>query len=207
MSIWYFLKLSFLILYTSICAYLAHIMYKYEKDYYEPIYVLKKTGKGKDDEKRVYLHDEFDEFTRRDKPVSYLKLFIGTFTLFFFKLFSSFFWAINLSLKLSKKLKEKEKNKEPFTNEEIKENVENTKYNATNFLRFSGIFFKKRRLPDETIIAVYKKYFGPDYKIDYDGKFCCYICNHTSFNDILLSMAIYGCGFISKASVKKMPIF
>ena len=53
MSIWYFLKLSFLILYTSICAYLAHIMYKYEKDYYEPIYVLKKTGKGKDDEKRV----------------------------------------------------------------------------------------------------------------------------------------------------------
>ena len=42
MTIWYFLKLSFLILYTSICAYLAHIMYKYEKDYYEPIYVMKK---------------------------------------------------------------------------------------------------------------------------------------------------------------------
>ena len=207
MTIWYFLKLSFLILYTSICAYLAHIIYKYEKDYYEPIYVMKKTGKGKDDEKRVYLHDEFDEFTRRDKPVSYLKLFFGTFTLFFFKLFSSFFWAINLSLKLSKNLKKKEKNKENFTDKEIKENIENTKYNATNFLRFSGIFFKKRRLPDETILPVYKKYFGPDYKIDYDGKFCCYICNHTSFNDILLSMAIYGTGFISKASVKKMPIF
>ena len=30
MTIWYFLKLSFLILYTSVCAYLAHIMYKYE---------------------------------------------------------------------------------------------------------------------------------------------------------------------------------
>ena len=207
MTIWYFLKLSFLILYTSICAYLAHIMYKYEKDYYEPIFVMKKIGKGKDDEKRVYLHDEFDEFTRRDKPVSYLKLFFGTFTLFFFKLFSSFFWAINLSLKLSKNLKKKEKNKENFTDKEIKENIENTKYNATNFLRFSGIFFKKRRLPDETILPVYKKYFGPDYKIDYDGKFCCYICNHTSFNDILLSMAIYGAGFISKASVKKMPIF
>ena len=207
MTIWYFLKLSFLILYTSICAYLAHIIYKYEKDYYEPIYVMKKTGKGKDDEKRVYLHDEFDEYTRRDKPVSYLKLFFGTFTLFFFKLFSSFFWAINLSLKLSKNLKKKEKNKENFTDKEIKENIENTKYNATNFLRFSGIFFKKRRLPDEAILSVYKKYFGPDYKIDYDGKFCCYICNHTSFNDILLSMAIYGTGFISKASVKKMPIF
>ena len=32
MSLWYFLKLSFLILYTSICAYLAHIIYKYEKE-------------------------------------------------------------------------------------------------------------------------------------------------------------------------------
>ena len=84
-----------------------------------------------------------DEFTRLDKPVSYLKLFFGTFTLFFFKLFSSFFWAINLSLKLSKNLKKKEKNKKSFTNKEIKENIENTKYNATNFLRFSGIFLKK----------------------------------------------------------------
>ena len=207
MSLWYFIKLSFLIIYTSICAYLSYLMYKYEKDYYEPIYVLKKTGEGKDDEKRVYLHDEFDEFTRRDKPVSYIKLFIGTFTLFFFKIFSSFYWAISLSIKLSKQLKQKEKNKEPLTNEEIKENIEKTKKNATNFLRFSGIFFKKRRLPDEQILPIYQKYFGPDYKIDYDGKFCCYICNHTSFNDILLAMAIYGCGFISKAGVKKMPIF
>ena len=207
MSIWYFIKLSFLILYTSICSYLSYLMYKHEKDYYEPIFVLKKTGPGKDDEKRVYLHDEFDEFTRRDKPVSYLKLFIGTFTLFFFKLFSSFFFAISLSRKLYNQLKQKEAKNEPFTKEEIKENVESTKYNATNFLRFSGIFFKKRRLPDEKVLPVYQKYFGPDYKIDYDGKFGCYICNHTSFNDILLSMAIYGCGFISKAEVKKMPIF
>ena len=151
MSIWYFIKLSFLLVYTSICAYLAYIMYNHEKVYYEPIYVLKKTGKGKDDEKRVYLHDEFDEFTRRDKPVSYIKLFIGTFTLFFFKLFSSFFFAISLSRKLYNQLKKKEDKKEPFTKEEIKENVENTKSHATNFLRFSGIFFKKLRLPDEKV--------------------------------------------------------
>ena len=207
MSLWYFLKLSFLIIYTSLCLFLSYLMYKYEKDYYEPIYVLKKTGEGKDDEKRVYLHDEFDEFTRRDKPVSFIKLFLGTFTLFFFKLFSSFYWAIDLSIKLSKQLRQKEEKKEPFTNEEIKANIELTKKNATNFLRFSGIFFKKKRLPDEQILPIYKKYFGPDYKIDYDGKFSCYICNHTSFNDILLSMAIYGCGFISKIGVKTFPIF
>ena len=201
------IKLIFLIIYTSVCALLSYIMYKNEKDYYEPIYVMKKTGPGKDDEKKVYLHDEFDEFTRRDAPVSFIKLFIGTFTLFFFKIISSMFFAATLSRKLSKKIKEKEEKKEPFTKEEINEMIEATKRHAQNYLRFSGIFYKKLRLPDEKVLPVYQKYFGPDYKIDYDGKFSCYICNHTSFNDILLSMAIYGCGFISKAEVKNMPIF
>ena len=207
MSIWYFIKLSFLIIYTSICAFISYLIYKYEKDYYEPIYVMKKTGEGKDDEKRVYLHDEFDELTRRDKPVSFLKVFIGTFFLFFFKLLSSMYFAYSLGKKLYNQLKSKEEKKESFTNEEIKANIELTKSHAQNFLRFSGIFFKKLRLPDEKVLPVYQKYFGPDYKIDYDGKFGCYICNHTSFNDIVLSMAIYGCGFISKEEVKKMPIF
>ena len=207
MAIWYFIKLSFLIIYTSICAFLAKIIYDHEKQYYDPIFVMKKTGEGKDDEKRVYLHDEFDEFTRRDTPVSYFKLFFGTFTLFFFKLFSSMFFAASLGRKLYKQLKQKEAKNEPFTKEEIQNNIESAKSHATNFLRFSGIFFQKRRLPDEQVLPVYQKYFGPDYKIDYDGKFSCYICNHTSFNDILLSMAIYGCGFISKSDVKKMPIF
>ena len=207
MTIWNIIKLIFLILYTSISAFLAYVMYKNEKDYYEPIYVMKKTGPGKDDEKKVYLHDEFDEFTRRDTPVSYIKLFIGTFTLFFFKLISSMYFAATLARKLYKKVKEKEEKKEPFTKEEINEMVEATKRHATNYLRFSGIFYKKLRLSDEKVLPVYQKYFGPDYKIDYDGKFSCYICNHTSFNDILLSMAIYGCGFISKAEVKNMPIF
>jgi 1-acyl-sn-glycerol-3-phosphate acyltransferase len=167
---------------------------------------MKKTGPGKDDEKRVYLHDEFDELTRRDKPVSFLKVFIGTFTLFFFKLLSSMYFAYSLGKKLYKQLKEKEEKKEPFTNEEINANIEMTKSHAQNYMRFSGIFYKKLRLPDEKVLPVYQKYFGPDYKIDYDGKFGCYICNHTSFNDILLSMAIYGCGFISKEDVKTTPI-
>ena len=117
------------------------------------------------------------------------------------------FFAATLARKLSKKIKEKEEKKEPFTKEEINEMIEATKRHAQNYLRFSGIFYKKLRLPDEKVLPVYQKYFGPDYKIDYDGKFSCYICNHTSFNDILLSMAIYGCGFISKAEVKNMPIF
>ena len=206
MSLWFLLKLFFLVIYSIICAKLASIMYKKEIGYYEPIYITKKKEKGKDDEIKVSLNDEFEEFARRDKPVSYLRLFCGTFTLFFIKIISSFSFAISFSLKISRLLKEKALKKESFTKDDIKSIIDSTKSHATKFLFFSGIFFKKRRLPDSQILQVYKKYFGPDYKIEYEGKFCCYICNHTSFNDILLAMAIYGCGFISKAEVKNFPI-
>ena len=208
MSLWFIIKLSFLIIYSSVCAYLSSIMYNHEKKFYDPIYVKKKKDKGEEeDEIIVNLHDEFDEFARRDSPVSFFQLFCGTFTLFFIKIISSFFFAFRLSRKLSKKLQEKSSKKESLTKEDINYMIEQTKFNASYFLRFSGIFFKKRRLPENQIIQIYKKYFGPDYKIEYEGKFGCYICNHTSFNDILLAMAIYGCGFISKEEVKTTPVF
>ena len=207
MSPWYFFKLGFLLIYTSICTGIAYFIYKGEKKYYEPIYVTKKTGEGKDDEKTVNLHDEFDEFARKDTPVSFGRLLFGALTITLFKLITSMSIAYSLSLKLFGRLKKKEEKKEKFTKEEIQQNVETTKTHTTYFLRFSGIFPIKRRLEDDEILPIYKKYFGPNYKIDYDGKFCCYICNHTSFNDILLAMAFYGCGFISKGDVKKYPIF
>ena len=204
---WYLFKLGFLIIYTTICAGIAYYIYKGEKKYYEPIYVLKKTGEGKDDEKMVYLHDEFDELARRDDPVSYPKLLFGVLTTFIFKLIVAMSFAISLSIKLYRRLKRKQEKNEEYTKEEIQDNIQSTKTHTSLFLRFSGIFYFKRRLPDEEILPVYQKYFGPDYKIDYDGKFCCYICNHTSFNDILLGMAIYGCGFISKEAIIRTPIF
>ena len=207
LTFWYFFKLGFLLTYTSICAGIAYWIYNGEKKYYEPIYVLKKTGEGKDDEKTVYLHDEFDEFARKDSPVSFMRIFFGALTITLFKLFASMSFAISLSFKLFNKMKKKEAKKENLTKEEIQQNIESTKFHTSSFLRFSGIFHFKIRLPDEEILPVYQKYFGPDYKIDYDGKFCCYICNHTSFNDILIAMANYGCGFISKLDVKSYPIF
>ena len=207
LSFWYFLKLGFLIVYALVSASIAYYIYKGEKKYYEPIYVMKKIGEGKNNEKKVYLHDEFDELARKDTPVSYGRLLFGVLTIFIFKLILSMSFAGSLSRKLFKKLKQKKEKNEKFTKEEIKENIQMTQTHTSYFLRFSGIFFFKKRLPDETVLPVYQKYFGPNYKIDYDGKFCCYICNHTSFNDILLGMAIYGCGFISKEAVLRTPIF
>ncbi len=124
-----------------------------------------------------------------------------------FKFILALYFAATLSYKLSTQLKQKEEKKEKFTKEEIETNKERAKYHARNFLRFSGLFHYKIRLPDEKVLPVYQKYFGPDYKIDYDGKISCYICNHVSFNDTLLAMTYYGCGFISKKSIKSIPVF
>ena len=207
MSFWFFFKLGFVIIYIAICGWITYFIYKGEKQFYEPIYVTKKTGEGKNDVKTVNLHDEFDEFSRKDTPVAIWRLFFGALSITLFKLIISMSIAVYHSINLFRQLKKKEKKKEKLTKEEIKQNIESTKRCTKLFLRFSGIFSYKSRLPDEDIAPIYKKYFGPDYKIDYDGKFCCYICNHTSFNDILLGMAYYGCGFISKEEVKNLPVF
>ena len=176
MSFLYFFKLGFLIIYTSISAGIAYYIYNGEKKYYEPIYVLKKTGEGKDDEKTIYLHDEFDVLTRKDAPVSYPRLLFGTLTLLIFKLIVSLSIAFIHSIRLLFLLRKKKKstNKE-YTKEEIQQVIKSTNTWTNLFLKFSGIFYYKSRLPDEVVLPVYQKYFGPEYKIDYDGKFCCYI--------------------------------
>jgi hypothetical protein len=39
-------------------------------------------------------------------------------------------------------------------------NIESTKFHTNYFLRFSGIFYFKIRLPDEKILPVYKNILG-----------------------------------------------
>ena len=47
MLFWYFLKLGFLLIYTSICCLISLYIYNGEKKYYEEIYVIKKQEKEK----------------------------------------------------------------------------------------------------------------------------------------------------------------
>jgi lysophosphatidylcholine acyltransferase/lyso-PAF acetyltransferase len=84
--------------------------------------------------------------------------------------------------------------------------VETAKRLTSLYLKFAGMIIYKKRLPDEKVLSVYRKYFGPDYKIDYDSKFSCYISNHTCVYDMLISMALYGTGFVAKIGITKVPI-
>ncbi len=204
MSFFFILKLSFLLIYLALCALITFLIYNEEKQFYDPIYVTKKPEKEGEVEEKVNLHDEFDVYAKRDKPVNVLLLFIGVLTLFWPRLITNLILTLVLTAKINKRYKEKN---EKIEKEDIDYIINSTKYLTHWFRRIAGLFIEKKRLPDEKVLPVFQKYFGPDYKIDYDGKFSCYISNHTCIYDMILSMAYFGTGFVAKSDVKKIPFF
>ena len=94
---------------------------------------------------------------------------------------------------------------EELDQEDIDYMINSTKCFAKWFLRVSGTMVDNKRLPDETILPVFQKYFGPEYKIEYDGKFGCLISNHTSIYDNIIAMYNFGNGFVARENVKDIP--
>ena len=204
MSLWLLIKLFFLFLYIGLSALITYLIYNEEKMYYNPLFVRKKSKKEGEAEETVSVHDEFDEFAKRDEPINIIKLFIGILTLFWIRIILDLGIALfhaNSLLNYSKK------RNFVLKKEERDYIVSITNFRTKFFLFFAGLFVDFKRLPDEEVLKVYRKYFGPDYQLDYDGKFCCYISNHTSMYDMALAMAYLGCGFVAKEAVKKIPIF
>ena len=207
MSILLLLKLFFLFLYIGLSALITFVVYKEEKQFYEPIFVTKKSKKEGELEEKVNIHDEFDEFTKRDEPINFITLFIGILTIFWFKVIIGLSLSYYHALDIYKIAKKKEKENSQLTKEESEYIITRTSFLTNIFLKISGIFVDYKRLPDEKVSQVYKKYFGPDHKINYEGKFGCYISNHTCIYDMPLAMTYFGCGFVAKEAVKKVPIF
>ena len=204
MSIWFLIKMFFLFLYIGLSALITFIIYNEQKDFYTPIYVTKKPSKEGEKEETVNIHDEFDEYTKRDEPVNFLRLFLGVLTIFWFKFLLDVGLIIYFNFKMMKINKAKNFK---LTKEDIDYIIKKTNFLTKIFIYGAGIFVDYKRLPDEVVLPVYKKYFGPDYKLDYNGKFCCYIANHTCLLDMPLAMAYLGCGFVAKEAVKKTPLF
>ena len=198
----FLLILIFLFIYFCLGSIMAYLIYKEEKPYYTPIYVSKKPQKEGEIEEIINLHDEFEEYRRRDKPVNIISLFFGALFFGLIRLLINVICAIIITFKILNR-----KKKAKLTKEDIKYIRNITKSLTSFFLKTSGIIVDKKRLPDEKILIVYQKYFGPDYKIDYNAKFSCYISNHTGFYDLLFAMAFYGCGFVAKEEVGKTPFF
>ena len=204
MSLWFLLKLIFLFFYIGISAIITYLVYKEEIQYYTPLYVTKKSSKEGEKDITINLHDEFEEYRKTDQPINLFRLFIGLLFFGTLKLFMNIICALFITFRILLRVKNKNSKLTQYDIDYIKNN---TKILTQFFLKISGIFVNKKRLPDEKVLKIYQKYFGPDYKIDYDAKFCCYISNHSCIYDLLFCMAFYGCGFVAKEEVREIPIF
>jgi 1-acyl-sn-glycerol-3-phosphate acyltransferase len=51
----------------------------------------------------------------------------------------------------------------------------------------------------------YSKYLGPDWKPDYDSS-STFVCNHSSWADILTLVLGWNLGFVAKIETKKYPL-
>lgn len=204
MSILLLVKLFLLFIYLSLTAIITYIIYKEQIVYYKPIYITKKPEKEGEIEEKVNLHDLFEEYRKADKPINIFRLFFGVLIFGVIRLISFVICATITTYKVLNRIKEKN---HKLKKEDIDYICSTTKFFTKIFLEISGIRVNVKHLPNEKILPIYKKYFGPDYKIDYDGKFSCYISNHTCIYDLIFAMAFYGCGFVAKDAVKDYFIF
>ena len=211
MFLLFLFKYIFLYPYILICALITYYIYNEEKPFYAPIEVVKKDEEIGDtiEAKKVSLHDEFPCYQKKDKPLDALntiKLFLGLIFLGIPRLIINLYLARQVNNKIINYLKSKNSEGKPTSKEDIDVMVGIVTKYTTLHLTFAGLFYSKKRLPDSKILPVYQKYFGPDYKIDYDSKFGCYISNHTCAYDMMISMALFGTGFVAKIGAGKVPI-
>lgn len=193
-----------LLIYIIASAIVTYVIYKEQTPFYAPIYVAKKPKNEGEVEEKVNIQDEFPEFSKSDKPVNVTKLFIGVLTLFWIRFIINLILVIVLSKKVSGRNKEKNNKLEK---EDIDYITNYAKYIGKWFLRVAGLIVDNKRLPDEKILPVYQKYFGPEYKINYDQKFGCLISNHSCIYDMVCAISHYGNGFVAKEAVKHVPFF
>lgn len=162
---------TFIFIYTLSCLLVTWFINLNQKRFYTELMITKK-----DSTTPISIHEEFEEFCRKDQ-FNLLGLFIGTFFFFWIRFIMTVSIAtLCMIILLIKNSRLKIKG---VTNKEERESFYKfITFNIQIFIWISGIHISVAR-PD--VSQVYKKYFGPDYKIQYSGKHACIISNHISF--------------------------
>ena len=101
MSLWFTIKLTFLFIYFILSALITFLIYKEEKPFYTPIFVTKKSANEGEKDEIVNIHNEFDEFSKKDKPINIFRLFIGVLTIFWIKFIKQFIYSSCIFIYLS----------------------------------------------------------------------------------------------------------
>ena len=180
-----------LILYTILIYYYSLWLYNNSYKYYRPI-------KNPIDSKKD-VHSIYPEF-RLDFPLKFSRLFFGSFFFLPFRAFCFCFLGLVCELHfiyVEKFYKNPETNKESF-----KHYIFPASFYTWCFTKAMNVKYNKIKVKE--IENIYKKYLGENY--DFTLKdFCCYICNHTGFFEVLYNMSEYHAGFMSKEDVLKIP--
>lgn len=162
---------SFLFIYTLLTFLITCFIYLKQRPFYKQMMI-----KPKGSEKLINIHDEYSEFARHDKT-SFIEIFVGAFFLFWIRFSFAFIIAFSCMITLLIK-----NSKLATSGVVTKENRPSFKWvikiHTMLFLYASGILIISSR-PD--VSELYKKYFGPDYKIEYDSGYSAIISNHTCF--------------------------
>ena len=150
------------------------------------------------DPKKESIHQQYPDFRRLDK-LNYYRLLIGLIVIFWPRLILFLLCMIFMAIGVN-----------------IGENILDPKdkpwkdkiysYGSRIILFSLGNIIPTISLGDQKLIKeVYKKYLGPDYKIDYNKKFSAIICNHVSFTETFFCMYRYASGFTGKLTASKIP--
>lgn len=181
------LWIMMLVPYVAFNYYFANKVYNYNVKFYTP----------KNIEGKVDMHENYPEFNKKDS-ISWARIFIGLNLFFWFKaitvtLFTTIFI---ISLKFAGNEESNDLKKRKFV-------LLMSKIWVTLVLISAGVYVKRKRPNCEEL---YKRYFGPDCKIDYEEDYSSLISNHTSWLDTIVYIWISSCGFIAKAEVQTYPI-
>jgi len=161
------------------------------------LYVYKKLYPFYDPKKEA-IHAKYSDFRRLDK-LNYYRLLIGLILFIWPRLILFVLSMIVMAISVSLGKDILDPKDKPWKDKIYSK--------GSRFILFClGNIIPNISLGDQKLIEeVYKKYLGPDYKIDYNKKFSTIICNHVSWVESYFCMYRYASGFIGKLSASKVP--
>ena len=158
----------------------ACVIYSKLKPYYDP--------------NLNYIHMKYPEFRRNDK-LNFMRLWIGLSTLFWPRAFIFIFLLAFMSVTLNCG------NNTTYKFKFIKNIIYS--YGCRLILFSMGCIIPHKIKYEKKSEEIYKKYLGPDYKINYNKKFSTLVTNHVSWVESFYYCYLYACGYISTISAKK----
>jgi 1-acyl-sn-glycerol-3-phosphate acyltransferase len=213
----YFFSKYFIMFYFASNFVLSVIIYiKASRNYFPHMkFTEQETKKFKADnpnadpkKRKQYFHEDFPSFCRiESNSVSLGWIYFGVLNYFWIKAFGGFLFLFLLWVRTIFYFRNRSIKSE-FTKEDRERLMKIGEFYVGWMYKSMGIRVYETNLSEDTnIIKLYRKYLGDNYDpTQFKDKYTTVIANHISWADILYLKSKLGSSFISKDSVKKIPL-